>query len=80
MRLDTWAVATTAAMRGRNAPPQAMLARLHAGREVGLTPASFAFHAVQAAPDVVARRIVQPEILDEWSIVWPALASMYSTY
>jgi hypothetical protein len=21
---------------------------------------------------VVARRIVQPEILDEWSIVWPA--------
>jgi hypothetical protein len=55
----------------RNAPPQAMLARLHAGREVGLTPASFAFHAVQAAPDVVARRIVQPEILDEWSIVWP---------
>jgi hypothetical protein len=56
----------------RNAPPQAMLARLHAGREVGLTPASFAFHAVQAAPDVVARRIVQPEILDQWSIVWPA--------
>jgi DNA-binding transcriptional LysR family regulator len=56
----------------RNAPPQAMLARLHAGREVGLTPASFAFHAVQAAPDVVARAIVQPEILDEWSIVWPA--------
>jgi LysR substrate binding domain len=56
----------------RNAPPQAMLARLHSGREVGLTPASFAFHAVQAAPDVVARRIVQPEILDEWSIVWAA--------
>jgi DNA-binding transcriptional LysR family regulator len=56
----------------RNAPPQAMLARLHAGREVGLTPASFAFHAVQAAPDMVARRIVQPEILDEWSIVWRA--------
>ena len=56
----------------RNAPPQAMLARLHAAREVGLTPASFAFHAVQADPDVVARRIVQPEILEEWSIVWPA--------
>ena len=56
----------------RNAPPQAMLARLHAGREVGLTPASFAFHAIQAAPDVVARRIVQPEILEEWSIVWAA--------
>jgi len=56
----------------RNAPPQAMLARLQTGREVGLTPASFAFHAVQAAPDVVARRIVQPEVLDKWSIVWPA--------
>jgi DNA-binding transcriptional LysR family regulator len=56
----------------RNAPPQAMLARLQAGREVGLTPASFAFHAVQSAPDVVARRIVQPEVLDKWSIVWPA--------
>jgi DNA-binding transcriptional LysR family regulator len=56
----------------RNAPPQAMLARLHTTLEVGLTPASFAFHAVQAAPDVVARRIVQPEILDEWSLVWSA--------
>lgn len=49
-----------------------MLARLHAAREVGLTPASFAFHAVQAAPDVVARRIVDPEILDQWSLVWSA--------
>jgi DNA-binding transcriptional LysR family regulator len=56
----------------RNAPPQAMLARLHAGREVGLTPASFAFHAVQAAPDVVARRVVEPEIPEKWSIIWPA--------
>jgi DNA-binding transcriptional LysR family regulator len=56
----------------RNAPPQAMLARLHTALEVGLTPASLAFHAVQAAPDVVARRIVQPEILDEWSLVWSA--------
>lgn len=56
----------------RNAPPQAMLARLHAAREIGLTPASFAFHAVQAAPDVVARRIVDPEILDQWSLVWSA--------
>jgi hypothetical protein len=49
-----------------------MLARLHTTLEVGLTPASFAVHAVQAAPDVVARRIVQPEILDEWSLVWSA--------
>jgi hypothetical protein len=39
---------------------------------VSTHPASFAFHAVQSAPDVVARTIVQPEILDEWSIVWPA--------
>jgi DNA-binding transcriptional LysR family regulator len=55
----------------RSPPPQAMLARLHAGREVGLTPASFAFHAVQAAPDMVARAIVEPEIPEEWSILWP---------
>jgi DNA-binding transcriptional LysR family regulator len=56
----------------RNAPPQAMLARLHSGKEVGLTPASFANHAVGATTDVVARRIVQPEILEEWSLVWSA--------
>jgi DNA-binding transcriptional LysR family regulator len=56
----------------RNAPPQAMLARLHNGQEVGVTPASFAFHAVGATPDVVALKIVDPEILEEWSIVWSA--------
>jgi hypothetical protein len=42
-----------------------------AGREVGLTPASLAFHAVQASPDMIARTIVQPEVPERWS-VWPA--------
>ena len=51
-------------------PPQAMVARLHAGREVGLPPASFAFHAAAAEPGVIARKIVEPEILAEWSILW----------
>jgi DNA-binding transcriptional LysR family regulator len=55
-------------------PPQAMLARLHAGREVGLPPASFALHAAAAEPDLVARTVVQPEILAEWSILWAARA------
>jgi DNA-binding transcriptional LysR family regulator len=49
----------------------AMLARLPRGREVGLTPASFAFHAADAEPGVIALKIVDPEILAEWSLVWP---------
>jgi hypothetical protein len=48
-----------------------MLARLPRGREVGLTPASFAFHAADAEPGVIALKIVDPEILAEWSLVWP---------
>jgi DNA-binding transcriptional LysR family regulator len=52
-----------------NPPPQAMVARLRATHEVGLPPASFAFHAGAAEPGIVARRIVEPEIL-EWSILW----------
>ena len=55
-------------------PPQAMLARLRMTREVGLPPASFAFYAAAAEHDVVARRIVQPEITVEWSILWAARA------
>jgi len=55
-------------------PPQAMVARLRATREVGLPPASFAFHAAAAEPGVVARKIVQPEIPVEWSILWAARA------
>ena len=53
-------------------PPQAMVARLLAGREVGLPPSSFAFHAAAAEPDLIARHIVQPRILAQWSILWPA--------
>jgi len=55
-------------------PPQAMVARLQATREVGLPPASFAFHAAAAEPGVVARKIVQPGIPVEWSILWAARA------
>jgi DNA-binding transcriptional LysR family regulator len=51
-------------------PSHAMLARLHAGREVGLPPASFAFHAAAAEPGLIVREVVQPEILTEWSILW----------
>jgi DNA-binding transcriptional LysR family regulator len=51
-------------------PPQAMVARLQATHEVGLPPASFAVHSAAAEPGVVARKLVQPEILMEWSIVW----------
>jgi DNA-binding transcriptional LysR family regulator len=48
------------------------LAHLLGAREVGLIPASFAFHAAQAEPGVVARKIVNPSILAEWSILWPS--------
>jgi DNA-binding transcriptional LysR family regulator len=55
-------------------PVHAMLARLLGAREVGLIPASFAFHLAQAEPGVIARKIVNPQILAEWSILWPARA------
>jgi DNA-binding transcriptional LysR family regulator len=55
-------------------PVNAMLARLPGGREIGLTPASFAIHAADAGPDIVARKIVDPVIQAELSIVWPARA------
>ncbi len=55
-------------------PPQAMFARLHAGREIGMPPASVAFHAAAAEPGLIARRIVEPEIVAEWSILWPERA------
>jgi hypothetical protein len=51
-------------------PPQAMLARLQAGREVGLPAASLGLHAAAAEPALIARRIVEPEIVAEWSILW----------
>ena len=55
-------------------PPQAMVARLRTTREVGVPPASFAYHSAAADPGVVARKIVQPEITAQWSILWPARA------
>ena len=55
-------------------PVNAMLARLLGAREVGFSPASFAFHSAQAEPGIVARKIVNPQILAEWSILWPARA------
>ena len=55
-------------------PPHATLARLPAGREVSLGPASFALHAAAAEPGVVVREIAEPGILAEWSILWPARA------
>jgi DNA-binding transcriptional LysR family regulator len=55
-------------------PVNAMLARLPGGREIGLTPASLAIHAADAGPDIVARKIVDPVIQAELSILWPARA------
>src|SRR3984885_8386337 len=55
-------------------PVNAMLARLLGAREVGLSPDSFAFHSAQAEPGIVALKIVNPQILAEWSILWPARA------
>jgi DNA-binding transcriptional LysR family regulator len=51
-------------------PPQAMLAHLQAGLEVGLPPTSFALHAAAAEPGLIAHRIVEPEIVAEWSMLW----------
>ena len=55
-------------------PPQAMLARLQATHEVGLPPASFAFHAAAAQLGVVARTLVEPTISVDWSLVWASRA------
>jgi DNA-binding transcriptional LysR family regulator len=55
-------------------PLPAMLARLSAGREINLSPASFALHAAAAHLGIVAREIVEPAVLAEWSILWPERA------
>src|SRR4029077_4959070 len=55
-------------------PPQAMVARLLATHEVGLPPASFAFHAAAAQLGVVARTLVEPTISVDWSLVWASRA------
>jgi DNA-binding transcriptional LysR family regulator len=52
--------------------PAASLARLLNVREVGLIPASFAFHLAEAQDGIVACHVVRPKILAEWSILWPA--------
>jgi hypothetical protein len=60
-------------------PVHGMLARLLGAREVGLSPASFAFHSAQAEPGIVARKITNPQILAEWSILWSARAQSAAT-
>src|SRR5882757_3741570 len=55
-------------------PPQAMVARLRTTREVGLPPASFAFHAAAAQLGVLARTLVEPTISVDWSLVWASRA------
>ena len=60
-------------------PPQAMVARLRTTREVGIPPASFAYHTAAADPDLVARKIAEPEIMVEWSILWPARVQSEAT-
>jgi DNA-binding transcriptional LysR family regulator len=53
-------------------PVNAMLARLSSGREVGLAPASFAEHAAKAGTGILLRDVVDPPILAELSMLWPA--------
>jgi DNA-binding transcriptional LysR family regulator len=60
-------------------PPHATLARLPAGREVSLAPASFALHAAAAEPGILAHEIAQPGIMAEWSILWSARAQSEAT-
>ncbi len=55
-------------------PVHAMLARLLGAREIGLIPASFAIHLAQAQPGIVAREVVDTQILAELSILWPGRA------
>jgi DNA-binding transcriptional LysR family regulator len=55
--------------------PAASLARLLNVREVGLIPASFAFHLAEAQDGIVARHVVRPKILAEWSILCSAGSS-----
>lgn len=50
----------------------AMLARLASGREIGLAPASFAEHAAKPGTGIVVRDVVDPPILAELSVLWPA--------
>ena len=58
-----------------NPPPQAMLARLQSGHEVGLPPASLGVHAAGADSGLIARKLAVPGIVGEWSILWAARAA-----
>jgi DNA-binding transcriptional LysR family regulator len=60
-------------------PPQAMVARLRTTREIGIPPASFAHHTAAAESDLVARKIAEPEITVEWSILWSGRVQSEST-
>ena len=53
-------------------PVNAMLARISSGLEVSLAPASFAEHAVKTSPGTVLREVVDPPIMAELSVLWPA--------
>ncbi|WP_275528139.1 LysR substrate-binding domain-containing protein [Saccharomonospora piscinae] len=53
-------------------PVNAMLARLSGGREIGLAPTAFAEHAAKASTSVVRRAVVEPPIMAELSVLWPA--------
>jgi LysR substrate binding domain len=59
-------------------PVLAMVGRLQAGHEVCLAPGSFAFHAAAAEPGMVARKLAEPQISAEWSILWAARAQSAS--
>lgn len=52
-------------------PVNAMLARLSSGREIGLAPASFAEHAANLGAALTVRKVVDPQIPAELSILWP---------
>lgn len=52
-------------------PVNAMLARLSSGREVSLSPASFAERAAKTSSGIVVRDVVDPPIMAELSVLWP---------
>ncbi|MBN6042219.1 LysR family substrate-binding domain-containing protein [Amycolatopsis sp. 195334CR] len=56
-----------------DAPPvNVMLARLSSGNEISLAPASFAEHAAKTSNGIVLRDVVDPPIMAELSVLWPA--------
>jgi DNA-binding transcriptional LysR family regulator len=60
-------------------PAHAMLTRLQREDEVGLLPASFALHLAEVEPTVIACKIVDPQVLAEWSILWSARVQSAAT-